>query len=177
MILRVIHFLLLGLWLIPNFWRHPLNPLNGIVSFLPRLIFCFREYVRIKTRLNLVRWGIDIGSVLCTIVAMMLRSSTTFYFLVVWQWIDGVFCPDGGRWICQCLEVVVNTMFWTLWSFRNRLLFAKEEPLKVLIWDLTQSQIFFWINSKCFKFRIKWVDWVKNVFCNHLMYFFFYSFC
>lgn len=118
-------------------------------------------------------------------VVLMLRPSTSFYFLVVCQWIYGLFCPDGGRWIClffsfisewiswidsariplqvkRCLDGVVNTMFWMLWSFQNIFLFAKDKSLKAVMCDLIQSQSLFWIKSRCPKFKVNWVDWVKN---------------
>ncbi|XP_023747217.1 uncharacterized protein LOC111895365 [Lactuca sativa] len=137
--------------------------------FLPskvNILFWRLRLNKVNTIVNLDRHGIDIGSVFCPICgndvdtvnhllftcgqAMDLWSLVSrwwevdmplFSSISVWlSWLDSTRLSIQ---IKRCLDAVVNTMFWALWSFQNSFLFAKDKPRKTVIWDSIQSQSFF----------------------------------
>ena len=77
------------------------------------------------------------------------------------HWIDTVRVRMPIR---QCLEVVRLVLLWSIWSFRNNMLFNQVKPVKALIWDHIQAQSFLWISSRNSKFKVTWVDWMCNPF-------------
>ena len=53
-----------------------------------------------------------------------------------------------------CLEAVVQTALWTIWSFRNETLFRHSMPKKGDLWDKMVTLSFFWITNRSRKFII-----------------------
>ncbi|GJV10221.1 ribonuclease H-like domain-containing protein [Tanacetum coccineum] len=60
------------------------------------------------------------------------------------------------------LEGVGGTLMWSIWSFRNRLIFSNTPPIKAVLWDFIVSQLYLWISSRNPKSKISWVDWLRN---------------
>nr|GEU91675.1 RNA-directed DNA polymerase, eukaryota [Tanacetum cinerariifolium] len=56
---------------------------------------------------------------------------------------------------------VFYSLWWWLWSFRNKTLFDKETPLKAGIFDNVVSSSFHLCKFRC-KVSFKWDEWLKN---------------
>ncbi|GJW39205.1 RNA-directed DNA polymerase, eukaryota, reverse transcriptase zinc-binding domain protein [Tanacetum coccineum] len=157
---------------------------NRLVPAKVNVFFWRLNLNRIPTRVNLDRRGIDIGSVLCPVCDRDVETSNHLFFsseMVVdlwvlvarwWEldisvtslvsewvaWIDSVRVPSKVR---NCLDVVVLTLMWSIWCFRNKLLFSFTKSVKAILWDFTQSQSFLWISARNHKFHVYWIDWVQ----------------
>ena len=68
---------------------------------------------------------------------------------------------NGGK-VRNCLDAVALTLMWSIWCFRNRLLFSFSKPVKASLWDSIQSQSFLWISARNPKFHVLWINWVQN---------------
>ncbi|KAL4591762.1 hypothetical protein LXL04_004733 [Taraxacum kok-saghyz] len=66
------------------------------------------------------------------------------------SWIDGVRLRSGVR---RCLEAVGLVLLWSIWMFRNNMLFNQVKPIKAVLWDQVQAQSFLWISSRTSKFN------------------------
>ncbi|KAL4561592.1 hypothetical protein LXL04_033762 [Taraxacum kok-saghyz] len=66
------------------------------------------------------------------------------------SWIDGVQLRSGVR---RCLEAVGLVLLWSIWMFRNNMLFNQVKPIKAVLWDQVQAQSFLWISSRTPKFN------------------------
>ncbi|KAL4555036.1 hypothetical protein LXL04_037647 [Taraxacum kok-saghyz] len=83
----------------------------------------------------------------------------------VFQWVDGARMTGDKK---KMLEVIVCTTMWALWRFRNDKLHDARLLRKDTLFDFIQDVSFCWFNSRQSKYRIAWVDWLKNpfLFCN-----------
>nr|GEV53902.1 RNA-directed DNA polymerase, eukaryota [Tanacetum cinerariifolium] len=66
------------------------------------------------------------------------------------------------RKVRNCLDAVALTLMWSIWCFRNKLLFSFTKPVKAGLWDFIQSQSFLWISARSPKFHVYWINWVQN---------------
>ncbi|GJV06756.1 RNA-directed DNA polymerase, eukaryota, reverse transcriptase zinc-binding domain protein, partial [Tanacetum coccineum] len=79
---------------------------------------------KLPSRVNLDRRGIDVGSILCPICQDDVESW--------YSWLDSLHASSKVR---LFLEGAGGTLLWSIWSFRNRLVFSSSPPKKALLWD------------------------------------------
>ncbi|GKF33335.1 RNA-directed DNA polymerase, eukaryota, reverse transcriptase zinc-binding domain protein [Tanacetum coccineum] len=158
---------------------------NRLVPAKVNVFFWRLNLNRIPTRVNPDTKGIDIGSVLCLVCDCDVGTSNHLFFscemavdlwvLVAhwWEldipvtssvlewvaWIDSARLPSKVR---NCLDVVALTLMWSIWCFRNKILFIFIKLVKAVLWDFIQSQSFLWISARDPKFHVYWIDWVQN---------------
>ncbi|GJW37589.1 RNA-directed DNA polymerase, eukaryota, reverse transcriptase zinc-binding domain protein [Tanacetum coccineum] len=141
--------------------------------------------LELPSRVNLDKKGIDVDSLLCPICHEDVETVNHLFFtcdlakdlwalLARWWELDIPFCTSISEWFEWLdslsishkarvfIEGVGGTLLWSIWSFRNRLVFSNNPPKKALIWDSIVSQSFLWFSSRnpCFKFN--WVGWLQN---------------
>ncbi|GKA39865.1 RNA-directed DNA polymerase, eukaryota, reverse transcriptase zinc-binding domain protein [Tanacetum coccineum] len=141
---------------------------------------------KLPSRVNLDRRGIDVQSILCPICNDDVETVNHIFFtcsmaldlwalLAKWWELDFPLCANMSDWISWLdnsslsfkvrviLEGVGGTLLWSIWSFRNKLVFCSSPPKKAWIWDYVVSQSFMWISSRNSKFKISWLDWLQNL--------------
>lgn len=121
---------------------------------------------------NLSQRGIEINSILCPICMTKVETTTHLFFecdlakdlvklICNWwnvqtptlfsfqdwfDWFDTLHLSS----ICQyLLEAVFFTLWWSIWCFRNTLLFVKVKPRKCLLFDKVMSDSFIWTSNRC----------------------------
>ncbi|GKB66016.1 RNA-directed DNA polymerase, eukaryota, reverse transcriptase zinc-binding domain protein [Tanacetum coccineum] len=137
-----------------------------------------KHTLELPSRVNLDKKGIDVDSLLCPICHEDVETVNHLFFtcdlakdlwalLARWWELDIPFCTSISEWfewldslsISHKAQVFVEgvggTLLWSIWSFRNRLVFSNNPPKKALIWDSMVSQSFLWFSSRnpCFKFN------------------------
>ncbi|GJY33543.1 putative reverse transcriptase domain-containing protein [Tanacetum coccineum] len=75
------------------------------------------------------------------------------------EWIDSL---HSSNIVKTTLEGVGETFMWSIWSYRNRLIFSDPPPKKAVHWDAIVSQSYLWFSSRNPKSSITWVDWLRN---------------
>ena len=149
-------------------------------------VFMWRAMLnKLPTRVNLDRKGIEVDSLLCPICHEDVETVNHIFFtcdlakdlwalLAKWWELDVPFCASISDWLSWLdslsisfkarvfLDGVGSAIMWSLWSFRNRLLFSNHPPKKSLIWDSIVSYSFLWISSRNPKTAISWVGWLRN---------------
>ncbi|GJV02489.1 RNA-directed DNA polymerase, eukaryota, reverse transcriptase zinc-binding domain protein [Tanacetum coccineum] len=136
---------------------------------------------KLPSRVNLDRRGIDVGSILCPICQDDVESVYHLFFscemakdlwdlLAKWWELDIPVCANISEWyswldslhasskVRLFLEGVGGTLLWSIWSFRNRLVFSSSPPKKALLWDSIVSHSFLWISSRNHKLNFSWLD-------------------
>ena len=140
---------------------------------------------KLPTLVNMDRKGIDVASLLCPICSEHVECVDHLFFscdmtrdiwalltrwcqldipeisnIVEWfSWLDSSHISKKVRFI---LEGIGATMMWSIWNFRNALIFSVVKPKKANIWDSIVHQSFLWISSRNPKFRISWIRWLGN---------------
>ncbi|GKA04618.1 RNA-directed DNA polymerase, eukaryota, reverse transcriptase zinc-binding domain protein [Tanacetum coccineum] len=135
---------------------------------------------KLPTRVNLDRKSIEVDSLLCPICHEDVETANQIFFtcdlakvlwdlLAKWWELDVPFCASISDWLSWLdslsisskarvfLDGVGAALMWSLWSFRNRLLFSTPPPKKSLIWDSIVSYSFLWISSRNPKTKFSWV--------------------
>ena len=74
-------------------------------------------------------------------------------------WLDSLRVPLKVRLI---LEGVGGTLMWSIWNFRNSLIFSSCPPKKAVLWDSIVSQYFVWISYRNPSCKLSWIGWLKN---------------
>lgn len=59
------------------------------------------------------------------------------------------------------LEGIFYVLWWSIWSFRNKLLFEAKSPSKAVIFDNIVSNSYYWYKYRC-KASFSWNEWLKN---------------
>ena len=59
------------------------------------------------------------------------------------------------------LEGVCYSMWWHIWSFRNKCVFGSLIPSKASIFEDVVSRSFYWSRYRC-NVSFSWADWIKN---------------
>nr|GEV32532.1 RNA-directed DNA polymerase, eukaryota, reverse transcriptase zinc-binding domain protein [Tanacetum cinerariifolium] len=113
---------------------------------------------KLPSRVNLDRRGIDVDSILCPTCQEDVETINHIFFscymalelwakLARWWDLDIPICANYFEWIewldslqllnkvKAVLEGVVGTLMWSIWSFRNCLLFSNSPPRKAVLWD------------------------------------------
>nr|GEY11911.1 RNA-directed DNA polymerase, eukaryota [Tanacetum cinerariifolium] len=149
-------------------------------------VFLWRLSInRLPSRVNLDRKGIDVDSLLCPICRLDVETVNHFFFncdmakdlwalvakwweldvslcsnILDWySWLDGVRLTSMSR---SILEGVGGTLMWTIWFFRNKLIFSSTPPKKASLWDFIVAQSFLWFSSRNPKNKISWLGWLKT---------------
>ncbi|GJX08641.1 putative ribonuclease H-like domain-containing protein [Tanacetum coccineum] len=126
---------------------------------------------KLPSRVNLDRRGVDVESILCPICLEDLETVNHFFFncglakdmwasLAKWWELDIPVCDNIAEWfvwldslriplkVRLILEGVGGTLMWSIWNFRNSLIFSSCPPKKTVLWDSIVSQSFLWISSR-----------------------------
>nr|GEW27508.1 RNA-directed DNA polymerase, eukaryota [Tanacetum cinerariifolium] len=135
--------------------------------------FAWKVYLdRLPTRLNLIRRSIQVPSLSCPIcnsahedLSHLLFSCSMASDVVrlVCRWWDLGWMPLGSYsdwlpWFKSIrlgsnpkglLEGVFYVTWWSLWNFRNQLLFAGKNPRKDVIFDDIVERSFIWCSARC----------------------------
>nr|GFC10132.1 hypothetical protein [Tanacetum cinerariifolium] len=135
---------------------------------------------KLPTMVNLDRKGIDVHSVLCLVCLEDVETVNHLFFscelasklwalLANWWAIDIPLCANLADWFSWIdssptsakvrvfLDGVGWVLLWSIWWFRNHLVFSTNPPKKNLIWDHVVSQSYFWISSRSTKVKINWL--------------------
>ncbi|GJR38064.1 RNA-directed DNA polymerase, eukaryota [Tanacetum coccineum] len=138
----------------------------------------------LPTRFNISRRGIKIDSIACPICNDGVESTSHLFFqcslvrqiaqkISSWWNVDHADVTSYEEWrtwmvslrIQDSLKAVFEGVFyglwWSIWIFRNKLLFEKEAPTQATIFDNIVSISFYWCKFRC-KASFKWNDWLKN---------------
>nr|GEZ10500.1 RNA-directed DNA polymerase, eukaryota [Tanacetum cinerariifolium] len=106
---------------------------------------------KLPTRVNLDRMGIDVDSLLCPICHEDVETVNHLFFscevakdlwglLAKWWELDVPFCANIFEWLSwldsapipakarPLLDGVGGVLMWSIWCFRNRLIFASKPP-------------------------------------------------
>ena len=86
-------------------------------------------------------------------------STYSFPSLQGWKgWMDGVRLRKKLK---EILEGVFFVTWWSIWKFRNQLLFGSVLPRKSLIYDDIVSSSYMWCSNRSDK-RVDWRIWLQN---------------
>ncbi|GJX45703.1 RNA-directed DNA polymerase, eukaryota [Tanacetum coccineum] len=148
-------------------------------------VFAWRARLdRLPTRLNLSKRGILTNSIACPICDSAQEDVHHLFFgctmakdlsslICRWwnlPWTAMVSFSDWDAWFLSTrlssklkslLEGVFLTAWWSIWSFRNRLLFDDGPPRRSKIFDDIVSCSFNWCTNRCSSFISK-EFWYKN---------------
>ncbi|GJU51482.1 RNA-directed DNA polymerase, eukaryota, reverse transcriptase zinc-binding domain protein [Tanacetum coccineum] len=112
---------------------------------------------KLPTLMNMDRKGIDVDSFCAPWCDLDIPE---LHNIAKWlSWVDDCQVSKKARLV---LEGVVATMMWSLWNFRNTLIFSDSKPKKATIWDSIVYQSFVWISSRNPKFLLSWIGWLGN---------------
>ncbi|GJZ22800.1 RNA-directed DNA polymerase, eukaryota, reverse transcriptase zinc-binding domain protein [Tanacetum coccineum] len=147
-------------------------------------IFIWRLMLnKLPFRVNLDRKSIDVGSILCLICQEDVETINHIFFscnmaMDLWakfaRWWELVIpiCTNISEWFDwlgslhvssktkSIIEGVGGTLLWSIWNFRNRVIFSDPPPKKAVLWDTIVSQSFLLISSRNLKISLTWVDWL-----------------
>ncbi|GJS73381.1 RNA-directed DNA polymerase, eukaryota, reverse transcriptase zinc-binding domain protein [Tanacetum coccineum] len=135
---------------------------------------------KLPSRVNLDRRGIDVISINCPSCQGDLETVNHTFFncglakelwslLAKWWDLDIPMCGNIAEWhawlgdlhvsskVRLAIEGVGGTLLWSIWNFRNNLIFSSTPPKKSMIWDSVVSQSFLWISSRNPKCKISWI--------------------
>ncbi|GJV96160.1 RNA-directed DNA polymerase, eukaryota, reverse transcriptase zinc-binding domain protein [Tanacetum coccineum] len=140
---------------------------------------------KLPSRVNLDRRGIDVIWITCPSCQGDLETVNHTFFncglakelwslLAKWWDLDIPMCGNIAEWhawlgdlhvsskVRLAIEGVGGTLLWSIWNFRNNLIFSSTPPKKSMIWDSVVSQSFLWISSRNPKCKISWIGWLYN---------------
>ncbi|GKB51195.1 RNA-directed DNA polymerase, eukaryota, reverse transcriptase zinc-binding domain protein, partial [Tanacetum coccineum] len=141
---------------------------------------------RLPSRVNLDRRNIEVDSLLCPSCLEDVETINHTFFncdltkdlwalLAKWWELDVPVCgnfSDWKNWLDSVgisskariyLDGVGGTLLWSIWNFRNCLVFSSSPPKKSLLWDNIVYQAFLWISSRNPKCNLSWIGWLKNL--------------
>ncbi|GJT58389.1 RNA-directed DNA polymerase, eukaryota, reverse transcriptase zinc-binding domain protein [Tanacetum coccineum] len=139
---------------------------------------------KLPSRVNLDRRGIDVISINCPSCQGDLETVNHTFFncglakelwslLAKWWDLDIPMCGNIAEWhawlgdlhvsskVRLAIEGVGGTLLWSIWNFRNNLIFSSTPPKKSMIWDSVVSQSFLWISSRNPKCKISWIEQIN----------------
>ena len=140
---------------------------------------------KLPSRVNLDRRGIEVDSILCPSCQGDLETVNHSFFncgmakelwslMAKWWELDIPVCGNITEWfdwldslrappkVRLYLERVGGTLMWSIWNYRNLLVFSPCPPKKAVIWDSIVSQSFLWISSRNPSCNFSWIGWLKN---------------
>nr|GEX84117.1 RNA-directed DNA polymerase, eukaryota [Tanacetum cinerariifolium] len=138
----------------------------------------------LPTRANLIHRGVNVDSALCPICLLeeedvhhilfrcqlaqaVLRRVCRWWDL---EWLQWDSFSDWNLWfstihlkskVKSLLEGVFNVAWWSIWVFRNRVVFYGSTPSRSLIFDDIVDNSFHWSFYRCNR-MFSWEDWYKN---------------
>ncbi|GJT13925.1 RNA-directed DNA polymerase, eukaryota, reverse transcriptase zinc-binding domain protein [Tanacetum coccineum] len=138
----------------------------------------------LPTRMNISRRGIEIDSIVCPICNSGAESSCHIFFqcnlvrqlarkISSWWNVDYVDVSSYEEWytwlvslrlqanLKAVFEGIFYCLWWSVWMFRNKILFEKDTPSQARIFDNIVSNSYYWCKFRC-KALFKWIDWLKN---------------
>ncbi|GKB40287.1 RNA-directed DNA polymerase, eukaryota, reverse transcriptase zinc-binding domain protein [Tanacetum coccineum] len=138
----------------------------------------------LPTRMNISRRGIEIDSIVCPICNSGAESSCHIFFqcnlvrqlarkISSWWNVDYVDVSSYEEWytwlvslrlqanLKAVFEGIFYCLWWSVWMFRNKILFEKDTPSQARIFDNLVSNSYYWCKFRC-KASFKWIDWLKN---------------
>ncbi|GJT39675.1 RNA-directed DNA polymerase, eukaryota, reverse transcriptase zinc-binding domain protein [Tanacetum coccineum] len=138
----------------------------------------------LPTRMNISRRGIEIDSIVCPICNSGAESSCHIFFqcnlvrqlarkISSWWNVDYVDVSSYEEWytwlvslrlqanLKAVFEGIFYCLWWSVWMFRNKILFEKDTPSQARIFDNIVSNSYYWCKFRC-KASFKWIDWLKN---------------
>ncbi|GJS89701.1 RNA-directed DNA polymerase, eukaryota, reverse transcriptase zinc-binding domain protein [Tanacetum coccineum] len=156
--------------------------------YLPKKINIFIWRVlrdRLPTRWNLSRKGIDLDSLNCPICDTSVETTnhslwfcslatTLWHRVFVWldiappnpsniqdvfSWLDNMRLSSAQK---SALEVICGVVFWSLWHFRNKLIFDTSPPNRSILFDNIVDCSYRWFSSRNNKCCITWNSWMRN---------------
>nr|GEU47694.1 RNA-directed DNA polymerase, eukaryota, reverse transcriptase zinc-binding domain protein [Tanacetum cinerariifolium] len=121
----------------------------------------------LPTRCNISRRGIDIQSISCSMCEKGVETSEHLFFkcymirevgskIARWwniNYVEVNSYEEWKNWLISCrMETKLKQMFegvwyslwWYVWSFRNKILFDDKTPMKAIIFDNVISSSFYW---------------------------------
>ncbi|GKD97442.1 RNA-directed DNA polymerase, eukaryota [Tanacetum coccineum] len=167
-------------------------PGDGIATRWNRLlpkkinIFIWRSLRdRLPSRWNLSRKGIDVLSITCpncdhgidfafhtlwvcplaaavwtrTFNWLDLSPTVISNLLGLYSWIDGLHMSSSRK---DILEVVCGVTLWSLWSFRNEVIFGSVQPIRSMLFDKIVDFSFRWFSFRSKSSTISWNNWIQN---------------
>ncbi|GJX12096.1 RNA-directed DNA polymerase, eukaryota [Tanacetum coccineum] len=161
--------------LINDFFHHIGDVLTRWVKLVPIKIniFAWKVFLdKLPTRLNLSLRGVEISSIICPICNVAAESSSHLLFtcplarnlrckVLRWWEIDELNYSSYEKWLLWfksihmssklkgVFEGVCYVMWWSIWHFRNRLLFDKRPPSKDTLFDDIVQRSFDWCSCRC----------------------------
>nr|GEX27922.1 RNA-directed DNA polymerase, eukaryota [Tanacetum cinerariifolium] len=147
-------------------------------------ILTTKDCRELPEKLDGLRRGIDILSILCPLCELAVETSKHLFFECavvkdifrkICNWWDVsnmeiASFDDWASWILnlrlsskhkRLLEGVCYGLWWLIWAFRNKKVFGVVPPSKANIFDDIVISSFFWCRYRC-KVSFSWVDCLKN---------------
>ncbi|GJS83586.1 RNA-directed DNA polymerase, eukaryota [Tanacetum coccineum] len=174
-------------YLLDDFFLPKVDTPTRWVKFIPIKLNIFAWKVslnRLPTRLNLVRRGLSVAPVSCSICLVGLEDLNHLFFgcnmasdiaRSICKWWNLVWSPfvSYSSWLSwfkdirmhsnpkMVLEGVFYTAWWSIWLFRNQLLFTESHPKKEVIFDDIVRRSFLWCSSRG-KQSFRWDSWLQH---------------
>ncbi|GKD41149.1 RNA-directed DNA polymerase, eukaryota, partial [Tanacetum coccineum] len=148
-------------------------------------VFAWKLHLdRLPTRLNLVNRGVQVLSTLCPICGVAHEDASHIFFScevamdvsrlicrwwnISWthvgsysEWLSWLKSLRLGSKIKGLLEGVFYVFWWSLWNFRNHLLFTDKSPRRDVLFDDIVSRSFNWCSARC-KNLFSWDSWLQH---------------
>ncbi|GJY97028.1 RNA-directed DNA polymerase, eukaryota [Tanacetum coccineum] len=167
-------------------------------------VFAWKLHLdRIPTRINLDRRGVQVPYILCPVCNDAHEDTSHLFFScvvatdiarLICRWWNLTWIPVGsysdwlawfntirlGSKIKGILEGVFYVTWWSLWNFRNQLLFANQKPRKDVLFDEVVTRSFSWSLARS-KNIFSWESWLQHPYlialdvCEAVRYFFKFS--
>ncbi|GJW90119.1 RNA-directed DNA polymerase, eukaryota, partial [Tanacetum coccineum] len=148
-------------------------------------VFAWKVFLdRLPTRSNLQHRGVLVSDLLCPLCSSAQEDSSHLFFScrlatdivrLVCRWWNLSWTPFGSyvdwlNWfnsirlsskVKDLLEGVLYITWWSVWMFRNQLLFSSKAPRKDVIFDDIVSRSFTWCISRC-NCTFSWDSWLQH---------------
>ncbi|GJW98801.1 RNA-directed DNA polymerase, eukaryota [Tanacetum coccineum] len=148
-------------------------------------VFAWKVFLdRLPTRSNLQHRDVLVSDILCPLCSSTQEDSSHLFFScrlatdivrLVCHWWNLSWTPLGSyadwlNWfnsirlsskVKDLLEGVLYITWWSVWMFRNQLLFSSKAPRKDVIFDDIVSRSFTWCLSRC-NCTFSWDSWLQH---------------
>ncbi|GKA78031.1 hypothetical protein Tco_0784568 [Tanacetum coccineum] len=104
----------------------------------------------------------------CCSMALDVTRSICKWWNLVWvpfvsylswlSWFNSIRMPSNSKMV---LEGVFYTAWWSIWTYRNQLLFADSHPRKEVIYDDIVRRSFLWCTARR-KHSVRWDSWLQH---------------
>ncbi|GJS55968.1 RNA-directed DNA polymerase, eukaryota [Tanacetum coccineum] len=148
-------------------------------------VFAWKVFLdRLPTRSNLQHRGVLVSDLLCPLCSSAQEDSSHLFFscrfttdivMLVCRWWNLSWTPlglyvDWLNWfnsirlnskVKDLMKGVLYITWWSVWMFRNQLLFSSKAPRKDVIFDDIVSRSFTWYLSRC-NCTFSWDSWLQH---------------